>query len=72
VTPSCLAVEPGGRLGVIPLWQGRVARTAGPRAWVIDQVAAEGFYSMPSAVAVDAGCAFVLSADGRLARYLVP
>jgi len=67
VAPGALVLSPDSRLGVMTLWDGRVAvgRDGGP--WSVAQLAPGFGFSMPSAAVVDAGCAFVLAADGRLA-----
>jgi serine/threonine protein kinase/photosystem II stability/assembly factor-like uncharacterized protein len=70
VTLSCLAFDPQGRLGLAPLYQGKVMVTTDRKGWrVVDAPLA---HSMPSAAVVDPGCAYVLGADGRIARYVDP
>jgi photosystem II stability/assembly factor-like uncharacterized protein len=70
VAPSCLAVAPhGAPFALAPLWQGRVLLTTGAE-W--QEVRVPLAYAMPSAAVVDAGRAYVLGADGRIARYADP
>jgi hypothetical protein len=70
-TASCLALGPHGSHGLAPLWRGEVMRLRDGK-WSLVQLGEEGFYSMPDAAVVDARCAFVLGATGRLARYAAP
>jgi photosystem II stability/assembly factor-like uncharacterized protein len=66
VTASCLAFD--GRLGLAPLWEGRVLLTTDGRDWRTADLPAGFGYSMPSA-AVAGGVGYVLGADGRIARF---
>jgi serine/threonine-protein kinase len=71
VTVSCLAFAPrGGPLGIAPLWNGQVLMTADGTSW--REAAIELGYSMPSAAVVDAGWAYVLGSDGRVAHLVDP
>jgi photosystem II stability/assembly factor-like uncharacterized protein len=71
VTVSCLAFAPsGGSFGLAPLWQGKVLMTTTGQTW--QPVDVPLGYSMPSAVVVDPGCAYVLGADGQVAHYTDP
>jgi photosystem II stability/assembly factor-like uncharacterized protein len=71
VTVSCLGFSAqGDPLGVAPLWNGKVLVSARGQSWQVTDVGLG--YSMPSAVVVDPGCAYVLGADGRIARYTDP
>jgi photosystem II stability/assembly factor-like uncharacterized protein/tRNA A-37 threonylcarbamoyl transferase component Bud32 len=67
---SCMAFAPGGEaFGLAPLWQGQVLKTTDGEHW--QTVAVEGLgYSLPDVAVVDRGCAYVLAADGQVARYL--
>ena len=67
VAPGALVLSPDGRLGVMTLWDGRVAVSRDGGRWSVTQLAPGFGFSMPSAAAVDAECALVLAADGRLA-----
>jgi serine/threonine protein kinase/photosystem II stability/assembly factor-like uncharacterized protein len=66
VTVSCLSLH--RRLGLAPLWQGEVLLTNDGRSWQTTTLPVGFGYSMPSAAVVE-GCGYVLSADGRIARY---
>jgi photosystem II stability/assembly factor-like uncharacterized protein len=70
VSAGRLAFDPGGRLGIAPLWKGRALLTTMGRDW--QEIDVKLDYSMPAAVVVDPGCAYVLGADGQIARYLDP
>jgi photosystem II stability/assembly factor-like uncharacterized protein len=66
-----LAFAPGREVfGLAPLWQGQVLKTTDGEYWQTVQV--DLGYSLPDVAVVDRGCAYVLSADGRIARYLDP
>lgn len=68
VAPGALAAAPDGRLGLLTLWQGRIAITRDWQKWEVTQLGDGSFgYSMPSAAVVDSECLYVLAADGRLA-----
>jgi serine/threonine protein kinase/photosystem II stability/assembly factor-like uncharacterized protein len=68
VAPGALASAPDGRLGLMTLWQGRIAITRDWQKWEVTQLGDGSFgYSMPSAAVVDSECLYVLAADGRLA-----
>jgi photosystem II stability/assembly factor-like uncharacterized protein len=68
---GCLAFDPAGSgFGIAPLWKGRVLLTRTGQAWQVVEVGLG--YSMPAAVVVDPGRAYVLGADGRIARYVDP
>jgi photosystem II stability/assembly factor-like uncharacterized protein len=71
VTVSCLAFAGSGNsFGLAPLWQGKVLMTTTGENWRSVEVPLG--YSMPCAVVVDPGCAYVLGTDGRLAHYIDP
>jgi hypothetical protein len=67
---SCLAFDRDGRLGVAALWNGKLLLSAGP-SWRVVEGVGPG-YSMPDAAVVDAGRAYVLGAEGALARFTDP
>jgi photosystem II stability/assembly factor-like uncharacterized protein len=70
-TPTCLAFAPGASaFGLAPLWKGKVLMMTTGQTWHPVQV--QLGYSMPSAVVVDPGCAYVLGTDGRIAHYVDP
>jgi serine/threonine protein kinase/photosystem II stability/assembly factor-like uncharacterized protein len=67
---GCLAfASTESPLGIAPLWKGKVLLRKQQQWHEIDVKLG---YSMPSAVVVDRGCAYVLGGDGRLARYTDP
>lgn len=68
-TPTCLAFDSTGKLGLAPLWKGAVLVKTPDQPWKHE--AAPLGYALPHAVVVDPGCAFVLAADGSIARLLV-
>jgi photosystem II stability/assembly factor-like uncharacterized protein/tRNA A-37 threonylcarbamoyl transferase component Bud32 len=71
VTVGCLAFsEHGAPLGVAPLWNGKVLLSVAGQGWQVVDVPLG--YSIPSAAVVDPACAYVLGADGRIARYTDP
>jgi hypothetical protein len=71
VTPSCLAFDPAGKgVGLAPLWYGRVLQCSDGATW--KETALDLGYSMPDAVVVDAGTAYILATDGRVGRYVGP
>jgi photosystem II stability/assembly factor-like uncharacterized protein len=66
-----LAFDPAGSgFGVAPLWHGRVLLTRTGQTWRVVDVGLG--YSMPGAVVVDRGRAYVLGAGGQIARYIDP
>ena len=65
---TALAFAPTGGFGLAPVHQGQVLETRAGKPWRLMTIALG--YSMPDAAVVDAGCAFVLGADGRIARYV--
>jgi len=67
-TPTCVAFDPTGRLGLAPLWKNTVLAKTGDEPWKLHGVPLG--YALPHAVVVDAGCAYVLASDGRMARFL--
>ena len=70
VSLTCLAVDPsGGLFGLAPLWKGRVLMIDSQGCRAVD-IPLEG--SMPARDVVDAGWAYVLGADGQIARYVNP
>ena len=66
LTPTCLAFDLSGKLGIAPLWNGKVLLRAAGNSWTISDVPLG--YAMTHAVVVDAECGFVLGADGKVAR----
>ncbi|HZY83755.1 MAG TPA: protein kinase [Gemmataceae bacterium] len=71
VPPGSLAFAPGREMfGLAPLWQGRVLKTSDGEQWRPVEIGLG--YSLPDVAVVDRGCAYVLSADGQVARYLDP
>lgn len=66
-TISSFAFDSGGRFGVAPLWHGKVLTTT-DGSWRLEDV--QLGESMPGAAVVDPGCAYVLGADGRIARFV--
>jgi photosystem II stability/assembly factor-like uncharacterized protein len=69
-TVSCLAFARDGRLGAAALGNGKLLLSDG-RGWRVVEGVGPG-YSMPDAAVVDAGRAYVLGADGALARFNDP
>jgi photosystem II stability/assembly factor-like uncharacterized protein len=69
---SCLGFAPGREsFGLAPLWQGRVLKTTDGEHW--QTVPVEGLgYSLPDVAVVDGGCAYVLAAEGQVARFQGP
>jgi photosystem II stability/assembly factor-like uncharacterized protein len=67
-TPTTLAFDPDGKLGLAPLWKGKVLMKRGSEPWTVHAVPLG--YALPHAVVVDPGCAYVLGADGAVARLL--
>jgi serine/threonine protein kinase len=65
-TPSGLAFDPSGKLGIAPLWKGKVLLRVGGNPWTVSDTPLG--YALPHACAVDAECGFVLGADGKVAR----
>jgi photosystem II stability/assembly factor-like uncharacterized protein len=64
-----LAFAPGREVfGLAPLWRGQALQTTDGEHWRVVEVGPG--YSLPDVAVVDRGCAYVLSADGRVARYL--
>jgi hypothetical protein len=71
VSAGCLAFDPAGSpFGIAPLWKGKVLKTTTGRQW--QEIDVKLGYSLPDAVVVDRGCAYVLGSDGQIARYLDP
>jgi hypothetical protein len=69
VAPSCLAFDPAGSgFGLAPLWKGSVLQTTNGVNWTETKLDLE--YSMPDAIVVDAGWAYILGTNGRLAHYV--
>ena len=66
-TPSCLAFDPSGKLGIAPLWKGKVLLRVGGNPWTVSDTPL-GYALPPPRGAVDDGCGFVLGADGKVAR----
>jgi len=64
---TCLAFEPSGGLGLAPLERGKVLLTRDGSSW--EAVPAPFETAMPAAVVVAPDRAFVLGANGRMARY---
>lgn len=67
-TPACIAFDPTGRLGLAPLWKGKLLVKIDSEPWTVQET--QLGYSLADAVVVNAGCAVVLGADGRMARFL--
>ncbi len=66
-----LAFDPNGSgFGLAPLWQGRVLITGDGEKW--EKLEVPLGYSLPDAAVVDAGWAYVLGSDGKIARYINP
>jgi serine/threonine protein kinase len=72
VSASCIALDSDGRFGLAPLWNGIVLITTDGQSWRKTAIHDDFGYSMPGAVVVDPGCAYVLSSDGRIARFSDP
>ena len=73
VAVGCLGLAADGRLGLAPSWRGNVLVFEGDKGWRTVDLGADGFgYSMPDVAVVDAGWAYVLGADGRLAHLIAP
>jgi hypothetical protein len=71
VSAGCLAFDPSGSpFGIAPLWKGKGLLTTTGQQW--QEIDVKLGYSLPDAVVVDRGCAYVLGSDGQLARYLDP
>jgi hypothetical protein len=71
VSAGCLAFDQaGGAFGIAPLWNGKVLQTTTGENW--QEIDVKLGYSLPDAVVVDPGCAYVLGSEGRIARYLDP
>jgi hypothetical protein len=71
VSAGCLAFDPAGNsFGLAPLWKGQVLLTRTGQEW--EKVDVKLGYSMPDAVVVDRGFAFVLGSDGHIAYYTDP
>jgi serine/threonine protein kinase/photosystem II stability/assembly factor-like uncharacterized protein len=71
VSVGYLAFDPVGQsLGIAPLWMGKVLLRRTGQDW--ETIDVKLGYSMPGAVVVDAGCAFVLGSDGQIAHYTDP
>jgi photosystem II stability/assembly factor-like uncharacterized protein len=71
VSVSGLAFARTGELvALAPLWKGLVLWTDDGRTWRADNTGLE--YATPAAAVVDAGRAYVLGSDGRVARYTDP
>jgi photosystem II stability/assembly factor-like uncharacterized protein len=67
-TPTALAFDPDGKLGLAPLWNGKVLMKKGSEPWTVHAVPLG--YALPHAAVVDPGCAYVLGVDGAVARLL--
>jgi photosystem II stability/assembly factor-like uncharacterized protein len=66
-----LAFDPhGAPFGLVTLAGGKLLLTADGQTW--RRVGPDLGPSLPGVAVVDPGCAFVLAADGRVARYLDP
>ena len=66
-TAGCIKFDPTGRLGLAPLWKGKLLVKIDAAPWTAQEIPLG--YALADAAVVNAGCAFVLGADGRIARF---